>query len=94
MTMSRAAAEDLAVRVLAWLAQDAGRLGAFLAWSGESPAGLRARLKDPGLWLAVLDFLLLNEAQLLVACADLDVPPQTPLQARAALPGGEDVHWT
>ena len=92
--MSRGAAEDFAARVLEWLAQDADRIGPFLAWSGESPAGLRSRLADPGLWLAILDFLLLDEQLLLAACVDLGVPPQTPMQARAALPGGDEIHWT
>ena len=94
MTISRSAAEEFSARVLGWLAQDPDRIGSFLAWSGESPSGLRDRLADPGFWLAVLDFLMLDEAQLLAACADLGVPPQTPMQSRAALPGGNDVHWT
>lgn len=94
MALSRNAAEDFAVRVFGWLAEDPDRIGAFLAWSGESPARLRGRLDDPGLWLAILDFLLLDEAQLLAACADLGVAPETPLHARAALPGGDDIHWT
>lgn len=94
MALSRSAAEDFATRVLGWLARDADHIGAFLAWSGESPAGLRARLDDSGLWLAVIDFLLLDEVLLLAACAELDETPQTPLLARAALPGGADIHWT
>ena len=94
MSMARPAAEDFAARVLVWMAQDPERIGPFLAWSGESPAGLRTRLRDPTLWLAVVEFLLLDENLLLAACADLGVPPQTPMQARAALPGGKDIHWT
>ena len=92
--MSRGAAEDFAARVLGWLAADADRTRPETARSGESPAGLRRRLADPGLWLAILEFLLLDEDLLLAACADLGVSPLTPAQARAALPGGNDVHWT
>lgn len=92
--MTREGAETLAARVLAWLAEDHARIGGFLDWSGESPASLRARLDDPGLLLAVLDYLLLDEALLIEACAALDLPPETPMRAKAALPGGADFHWT
>jgi hypothetical protein len=94
MAMTRAKAEVFAAQVLDWLAQDHGRIGAFLGWSGESPGSLRARLADPGLLLAVIEFLMLDESLLLAACAELGVPPETPMHARAALPGGETVHWT
>lgn len=92
--MKRDAAEAFAARLLAWMAEDAGRIGAFLDWSGESPATLSARINDPDLLLAVIDFLMLDEAQLLEACSALGLPPETPMRARAALPGGDDPHWT
>jgi len=94
MSMTSTAAEEFAVQVLAWLAQDHARIGAFLGWSGESPDGLRIRLGDPALLLAIIEFLMLDDSMLLDACQDLEVPPETPMQARAALPGGADVHWT
>lgn len=92
--MTRDAAETFAARVLAWLAADPERLGVFLAWSGQSPSGMAARIADPGVLLAAVDFLMLDEAQLIEACAALGVPPETPMRARAALPGGDDPHWT
>lgn len=94
MSMTRAAAEGFATQVLAWLAEDHGRIGAFLGWSGESPDGLRARLADPALLLAVLEFLMLDDSMVIEACQALDYPPETPMQARQALPGGETIHWT
>ncbi|MCL4675506.1 MAG: DUF3572 family protein [Pararhodobacter sp.] len=94
MTLSRAAADAFAIEVFTWLAEDNARIGAFLGWSGETPDSLRRRLDDPALLLAVIDFLMLNETMLLDACQDLDYPSETPMQARAALPGGDDVHWT
>lgn len=92
--MQRESAELFAARALAWLAEDHARIGAFLGWSGESPDSLRGRLRDPGLLLAVIDFLMTDEALLIEACAALDVPPETPGRARAALLGGDEVHWT
>ena len=92
--MSPAAAEVFSARVLGWLAADPGRIGAFLGASGLSPADVPALAGDAGFLLAVLDHLMADEGLLLACCADLDVPPQTPGAARAALPGGAEVHWT
>lgn len=92
--MTRDAAEALAARLLAWLAEDHARIGAFMAWSGDSPAGLRARVSDPEFLLAVLEFVLMDEALLLEACRSLDILPETPMRARASLPGGAEYHWT
>lgn len=94
MTMTQSAAETLAAQVLAWLAQDHARIAAFLAATGTAPGSLRDRVQDPVFLLAVIDFLMSNEAMLLDCCADLDLPPETPEQARAALPGGAQIHWT
>lgn len=94
MTMSQPAAELLAARILDWLAQDPARIGAFLAASGTDPASLRPRAQDPAFLLAVIDFLMADEALLLDCCAALGLPPETPGQALAALPGGAQVHWT
>ncbi len=92
--MSRDTAEGFAIQVFTWLAEDSERLGIFLGWSGETPDSLRQRLSDPTLLLAVIEFLMLDEAMLIAACQDLNVPFETPMQARGALPGGEQMHWT
>jgi len=94
MTMDRIQAEAFAAQVLAWLAEDNARIAGFLAWSGESAASLGARINEPALLLAIIDYLMLDEALLLEACATMTCPPETPMQARAALPGGNDPHWT
>ena len=94
MSMSRTAAEDFSIQVFGWLADDHARIGAFLGWSGESPASLRDRMEDPTLLLALIEFLMLDESMLIEACQALETSPETPMQARAALPGGNEVHWT
>ncbi len=92
--MTQSQAEVFATEVLAWLAEDHARIGAFLAASGIGPGELRRAAGDPAFLLAVLDFLMSDEALLLACCQAIEVPPTQPATARAALPGGEIVHWT
>ncbi|KPQ08175.1 MAG: Protein of unknown function (DUF3572) [Rhodobacteraceae bacterium HLUCCA12] len=94
MAMNQANAEFLAVRILGWLAEDHARIGAFLAASGTAPGMLRARASDPDFLLAVIEFLMADEAMMLDCCAALEIAPHDPAEARAHLPGGATVHWT
>lgn len=94
MAFSRQKAEVIAAGVLAWLSADSARLSAFLAATGANPHELSHALDRPDFLLAVLDFLMADEGLLLACCAELDIPPEHPAQARAALPGGAEMHWT
>ena len=78
-------AEVLALQALAFLAEDAQRLGNFLALTGLRPDELRAQAREPHLLAAVLDHLLRNENQLLVFAANYGVAPELIGQAHAAL---------
>lgn len=85
---AREAAEALALRALAFLAEDPERLGRFLALSGIGPGELRSRAADPTLLGGVLDHLLSDE-RLLVAFAEADgLKPDEAARARRHLPGG------
>jgi hypothetical protein len=55
---------------------------------------MRARAGDPEFLGFVLDFLLSDEAALLDFARETEIPPDRPLRARAALPGGALPHWT
>lgn len=92
--MTRPQAEAFAAEVLGWLAEDHARIGAFLATTGMDPSQLRGAAGEPGFLLAVLDFLMADEALLIDCCRSLNVPATDPAAARASLPGGEQVHWT
>ena len=92
--MTPAAAQDLSGRLLVWLAGDHDRIAGFLAATGLDPAGLRGRIDDPGLHLAILDHLMADEALLGAACRDLELPPDAPGRAQIALGGGPAPHWT
>lgn len=92
--MNTEAAELVAARLFDWLAAEPARLAGFLGATGIAPADLRASAGAPGTLLAVLDFMLSDEAMLLAACRELAFAPDLPARARSALPGGEQVHWT
>ena len=84
------AAEALALRALAFLAEEPERLGRFLAMTGIGPAELRMRAADPELLGGVLDHFLGDE-RLLLAFADSGaIPPEEVSRARRALPGARD----
>ena len=43
---------------------------------------------------AVLDFLLEADRRVIAFCDSAALPYTAPMQARAALPGGREWHWT
>jgi Protein of unknown function (DUF3572) len=63
------AAETLAVQAFAFIAEEAERLGAFLAASGIGPDAIRDAAREPGFLGGVLDHMLADES-LLVTFAD------------------------
>ncbi|MGV6850404.1 MAG: DUF3572 domain-containing protein [Marinibacterium sp.] len=94
MPMAREAAETFALDALGWLAGNQELLPVFMGASGAGLDDLRARAGDPEFLASVLDFLLMDDAWILSVCSDLGVSPEIPRAARAALPGGAQVHWT
>ena len=93
-TVAQAQAEALAVRALGWMAADPDLIGGFLASAGAGPADLRARAAEPEFLGFVLDFLLSNETALIAFAGAENIPPDLPMRARAALPGGDLPNWT
>lgn len=91
---SRGAARALSLDALAWLVADDARIGRFLSESGLDGGDLRQMAGSDALALAVFDHLLSDESLLIAFCADQRCDPTEPARARAALPGGDDPHWT
>lgn len=87
-------AETLALQALAWLAADKDRLTQFVSVTGAGIDSLSNRAQDPDFLASVLDFLLADEALMMAFCDAEGLDYAVPSQARAALPGGEQVHWT
>jgi len=94
MAYTRDSAETLALQALGWLASNDDLLPTFLASTGTSEDDLRARATDPLFLGAVLDFLMMDDAWVMAFCDGISLPYDRIMQARAALPGGEQVNWT
>lgn len=94
MQFSADAAETLALKSLSWLVAQEELLPVFLGASGASEADLRARAADPEFLGSVLDFLMMDDAWIIAFCDAGSVPYEHPMLARAALPGGAQIHWT
>lgn len=92
--MKREQSESIATQALIWLANDDELMGAFLGATGASPSDVRAQAQDPEFLGFVLDFLLGADEHVLAFAAAHDLPPETVVAARAALPGGQLPNWT
>lgn len=92
--LTRESAETLALKALAWLVAEEDLLPVFLGSTGLGETDLRTRVGDPELSGAILDFLLMDDAWVTRFCDSTDTGYDQVMQARAVLPGGEQVHWT
>ncbi|WP_372604801.1 DUF3572 domain-containing protein [Actibacterium sp.] len=87
-------AETIAIQALAWLAEQEDLLGAFLGASGASPADLATQAASAEFQIALLDFLMMDDAWVIGFCQTVGQPYETVMQARQSLPGGAQMHWT
>jgi hypothetical protein len=92
--MQQESAQVLALQALAWLAADDELFPTFLNATGASIGDLRDRAGDVDFQGAILDFLMMDDHWVIAFCDQHALPYTAPLAARAALPGGEPVHWT
>ena len=92
--MKQEDAETFGKEVLVWLAAAHDLMLVFLNSTGGDIDGVRNGMNDPGYLAAVLDFLMMDDAWVVACCDDLGVPYDRPARARAALPGGDEMHWT
>lgn len=88
------AAEALAAEALSWMAGQEELISGFLGASGLAAGEIAERINDPEFLGFVLDYLLADEPALLAFCENRSIRPETPLRARAALPGGQVPDWT
>ena len=88
-----AAAEDIALRALAFLASDMERLGRFLALTGLSPQTIRAAAQEPRFLTAVLDHISTDDALIVAFAADGGLDPARVGQARDVLARHRGETW-
>lgn len=88
------AAEETAVAVLGWLANEPDMLSRFLALSGLQPGQLRQAVGDSGFLAGMLEFLMQHEPTLMAFCSATGTKPETVVAAyhqyvRPGLDSGE-----
>ncbi|WP_299411846.1 DUF3572 domain-containing protein [uncultured Sulfitobacter sp.] len=94
MSMTQSNAETVALQALGWLVGNEDLLPVFLGSTGASEADMRGAVNDPAFLGSVLDFIMMDDAWV-VGCSDANQLPYERLsEARMALPGGGQVHWT
>ncbi|MBN8830936.1 MAG: DUF3572 domain-containing protein [Sphingomonadales bacterium] len=74
--------ETLALRLIGWIVSDVARADRMVALTGLSPDDLRTSLGEPAVLVALMDFVINHEPDL-VACAEaLGVAPANLVAAR------------
>lgn len=94
MALAREQAETVAAEALAWIAGDGDLLDVFMGSTGIGVDDLRKAAGTPEVLAAALDFLMQDDAWVTRFCDAAAHPYDLPARARAALPGGVQVHWT
>jgi hypothetical protein len=83
----QAAAEDLAIAALGFIAAEPERLSRFLALTGIAPDSIRAAAREPQFLVGVLDHVMGDERLLLAFAAENEVDPEAVMRARDAIAG-------
>lgn len=85
--LTDADAETIALKAIAFIAGDEALMSGFLALSGCGPEELRGRLAEKGFLVAVLDYILADEASTIRFAEQEGFAPETPMLARLRLDG-------
>ncbi len=83
--VTAADAQDIAIDVLGFLANDPEKLGRFLAVTGLGPENLRAAAAQTGFLAQVLHYLVQDEALLLTFASNSGIRPERVANAHHTL---------
>ena len=92
--MSIDSAEVIALQAVSWLAGEDDLLPVFLGATGASEEDFRQGIGNEEFLGSVLDFILMDDAWIGGFCGAFSLPMAAPFEARMALSGGAQVHWT
>lgn len=92
--MKQEIAETIALQIMGWLAAEDDLLGVFLGASGADLNDMKRRAAEPEFQLAVVDFVLMDDAWVIACCTALGLENAALQQVRQALPGGQETNWT
>jgi Protein of unknown function (DUF3572) len=87
-------AETEALTMLVWLAGNEDAFTNFLASTGASVGDVTGRAAQPAFLASVVDFVMTEDAYVLGWAEMAGRKPETIMQIRAGLPGGDAWHWT
>lgn len=94
MAFTQETAEIFGLKALSWLVGQEDLIGVFLGATGAAEADLRQSAGDAVFLGSVLDFIMMDDQWVVQFCDAHQLPYEQVMMARAALPGGEQVHWT
>ncbi len=77
--------QAIALKALTFILEDDRLQARFFSLTGLSAPDLHARIHDPSFLIAVLDFLLDHEVDLLAFCDVKEIPPANPAAAKACI---------
>ncbi|MFQ6159418.1 DUF3572 domain-containing protein [Sinorhizobium meliloti] len=83
-------AEDTAIAILTWLANEPELMSRFLALTGTDPASLRGAVGEPGFIGGIVAFLMEHEPTLMAFCNETQTSPDEVVRAHHALSGPRD----
>ena len=86
----QAAAQELAIAALGFIAAEPERLGRFLVITGIGPESIRQAAGEPHFLAGVLDHIADDERLLVAFAAEQGIDANEVMRARATLAGG---HW-
>ena len=89
--MKQEQAEVLALQAITFIGAEEKALNGFLAQTGSGIDELRDQIADTAFLAGILDFMLSDESLLLAFCDQENIRPEFVIQARRAMPGGENL---
>ncbi|THK39923.1 DUF3572 family protein [Ensifer sp. MPMI2T] len=83
-------ADETAIAILAWLANEPELLSRFLALTGTDPVSLRTAIGEPGFMGGLVAFLMDHEPTLMAFCTATQTRPEEVVRAHHVLSGASD----